>query len=254
MKGDIQDSLDNCINYASKRDISSEELETLKAVKNQLIVLVEKQIQVVTVSLNQQQQDETDAMKNILSAIFELNEAMTTSYAKTIKEQMKKQIYSGAVWEKREYLLVDGNGGMKSIVNALELSDEDKRNITLNIEAGVNTIIEQKIPEWINILQGIVMMYDSLEKKIKQPMQVIIDTMNSTVEENKDKLETVREQILQWYEISANFNGEVHEALENALIYMNDKEKSNIRLQENVFYDCFNKEVKAEYERVRNVK
>ena len=98
------------------------------------------------------------------------------------------------------------------------------------------------------------MMYDSLEKKIKQPMQVIIDTMNSTVEENKDKLETVREQILQWYEISANFNGEVHEALENALIYMNDKEKSNIRLQENIFYDCFNKEVKAEYERVRNVK
>ena len=254
LKGDIQDSLDNCINYASKRDISSEELEKLKAVKDQLIVLVEKQIQVVTVSLNQQQQDETDAMKNILSAIFELNEAMTTSYAETIQEQMKKQIYSGTVWEKREYLLVDGNGGMKSIVNALELSDEDKRNITLNIEAGVNTIIEQKIPEWINILQGIVMMYDSLEKKIKQPMQVIIDTMNSTVEENKDKLETVREQILQWYEISANFNGEVHEALENALIYMNDKEKSNIRLQENIFYDCFNKEVKAEYERVRNVK
>lgn len=254
LKDDIQDSLDNSINYASKRDISSEELETLKAVKDQLIVLVERQIQVVTVSLNQQQQDETDAMKNILSAIFELNEIMTTSYAKTIKEQMNKQMSSGVVFEDREYLLVDGNEGMKSIVNALELSDEDKRNITLNIEAGVNTIIEQKIPEWINILQGIVMMYDSLEKKIKQPMQVIIDTMNSTVEENKDKLETVREQILQWYEISANFNGEVHETLENALTYMNDKEKSNIRLQENIFYDCFNEEVKAEYERVRNVK
>ena len=136
----------------------------------------------------------------------------------------------------------------------MELSAEEKRNITLNIEAGVNTIIEQKIPEWINILQDIVMMYDSLEKKIKQPMQVIIDTMNSSVEENKDKLETVKEQILQWYEISADFNGEIHEALENALTYMDDKEKSNIRLQENIFYDCFNEEVKAEYERVRNVK
>lgn len=254
LKDDIQDSLDSCINYASKRDISPEELETLKAVKDQLIVLVEKQIQVVSVSLNQQQQDETDAMKNILSAIFELNEEMTTSYAKTIKEQMDKQMYSGAVWEGRQYLLVDGKGGMKSIVNTLELSAEEKRNITLNIEAGVNTIIEQKIPEWINILQDIVMMYDSLEKKIKQPMQVIIDTMNSSVEENKDKLETVKEQILQWYEISADFNGEIHEALENALTYMDDKEKSNIRLQENIFYDCFNKEVKAEYERVRNVK
>lgn len=254
LKDDIQDSLDSCINYASKRDISPEELETLKAVKDQLIVLVEKQIQVVSVSLNQQQQDETDAMKNILSAIFELNEEMTTSYAKTIKEQMDKQMYSGAVWEGRQYLLVDGKEGMKSIVNTLELSAEEKRNITLNIEAGVNTIIEQKIPEWINILQDIVMMYDSLEKKIKQPMQVIIDTMNSSVEENKDKLETVKEQILQWYEISADFNGEIHEALENALTYMDDKEKSNIRLQENIFYDCFNEEVKAEYERVRNVK
>lgn len=250
LKGDIGDSLEHTIATA-RINSSQTELKSLEAIKNQLIVLVEKQTEVVTLNLTQQQQDETDAMDSILSAILDLNTEMTGAYASAIKKQLFDRQSNGCIFSSREYLLIDGSNGMKAAVNVLQLSEEDTRNISLNIDANVSSILLHKIPLWFDSLQNIVLMYDALKTRLTRPMQEIIDVMTGKVEESELMLKTAKQEILNWCDICAGFNKEVCPSLETARIYMKDREESNLWLQKNIFYNCFDKEVETEYERIR---
>ena len=250
LKDDIRDSLERSI-ASAKISASSEELKQLEAVKDQLLVLVEKQIEVVTLNLTQQQQEETDAMDSILSAILNLNTEMTGTYAAAIRNELYDKLSHGFFFSSREYLQIDGPNGMKAAVNNLQLSEEDTRNLSVNIDANVSSILLQKIPLWINNLRSIVLMYTDLKTRLKKPIQEIIDVMTGKVEKSGLKLEAAKQEILNWYGICDRFNEEVRPSLKAARIYMEDKEDSNLWLQENVFYGCFDEEVKKEYEGIR---
>lgn len=251
VRDEIRQSMDDSIN-AAKESISAEELKALEAVKNQLLDLVEKQIEIVKINLEQHRQEETDVMNNVLSAISGLNKAMTEGYAKKVQSQLASKTSDGMIFKKRDYLLIDGPDGMKVAVYSLQLSQEDAQNLSLNLDSDVDTIIYQAICRWTDTLSGIAGMYFDLQHRLEKPLQETIDVMAGTVEDSQLKLEATKKQLLKWYEICHQFNEEVHPALEAARAQMKDREDSNLWLLENIFYKCFDKEVEEEYGRVRN--
>lgn len=251
VRDEIRQSMDDSIN-AAKESISAEELKALEAVKNQLLDLVEKQIEIVKINLEQHRQEETDVMNNVLSAISGLNKAMTEGYAKKVQSQLASKTSDGILFTKRDYLLIDGPDGMKMAVYSLQLSQEDAQNLSLNLDSDVDTIIYRAIGQWVDTLQGIALMYVDLQDRLGKPLQETIDVMTGTVEDSRLKLEATKKQLLKWYEICHQFNEEVHPVLEAARTQMKDREDSNLWLLENVFYKCFDKEVEEEYGRVRN--
>lgn len=251
LKEDIRVSLERSIE-AAKNNITPAEIKSLEAVKNELLVLVKKQIEVVTLNLAQQQQDEIDAMDGVLSAVLALNTEITGAYATAIKKQLSEKISNGFFFTTREYLLIDGDNGMRSAMNALQLSEEDTNNISLNLEANVSGILMSKISGWLQSLYIIAFMYDALGTRLKRPMQGIIDVMTGKIEESESKLNATKEEIWSWYGICDSFSREIRPFLEDARSYMKDKEDSNLWLQKNIFYGCFDKELEDEYERIRN--
>lgn len=250
VRDEIRQSMDDSIN-AAKGNISAEELKTLEAVRNQLLSLVEKQIEIVRINLEQHRQEETDAMNNVLSAISGLNKVMTEGYAKKVKSQLDSSKSDGMIFKKRDYLLIDGPDGMKTAVYSLQLSQEDAQNLSLNLGSDVDAIIYQAIGQWVLTLQGIAGMYVDLQNRLKKPLQETIDVMTGTVEDSRLKLEAAKKQLLKWYEICHQLNEDVHPALEAARTQMKDREDSNLWLLENIFYKCFDKEVEEEYARER---
>lgn len=251
VKDEIQQSMDNSIN-AAKESVSAEELKALEAVRDQLLDLVEKQMEIVRINLEQHRQEVTDVMNNVLSAISGLNKEMAEDYAKKVKSQLFRSRSEGMIFKKRDYLLIDGPDGMKVAVYSLQLSQEDAEHLSLNLDSGVDTIIYQAVGRWVDTLQEIAKMYVDLQDRLGKPLQETIDVMTGTVEDSRLKLEATKKQLLKWYEICHQFNEEVHPALEAARAQMKDLEDSNLWLLENIFYKCFDKEVEEEYGRVRN--
>ena len=250
VRDEIRQSMDDSIN-AAKKNISAEELKALEAVRDQLLDLVEKQIEIVRINLDQYRQEETDVMNNVLSAISGLNKAMTEGYAKKVQSQLASKISDGMIFKKRDYLLIDGPDGMKAAVYSLQLSQEDAQNLSLNLGSDVDAIIYQAISQWVLTLQGVAVMYVDLQDRLAKPLQETIDVMTGTVEDSRLKLEATKKQLLKWYEICHQFNEDVHPALEAARAQMKDREDSNLWLLENIFYKCFDKEVEEEYARER---
>ena len=113
VKDEIQQSMDNSIN-AAKESVSAEELKALEAVRDQLLDLVEKQMEIVRINLEQHRQEVTDVMNNVLSAISGLNKEMAEDYAKKVKSQLDSSKSVGMIFKKRDYLLIDGPDGMKA--------------------------------------------------------------------------------------------------------------------------------------------
>ena len=249
LKDDIRYSLDRSI--ASANNSTSEEIKLLEAVKDQLLVLVDKQIEVVSLNLAQQQQEETDAMDSILSAILNLNTEMTGTYAAAIRSELYDKQSNGFLFSSREYLQIDGADGMKAAINNLQLSEKDKQNLSMNLDANVNKLLLLTIPKWFNNLELIVLANKTLKTRLEKPIQEIIDVMTGKVEKSGLKLEAAKKKILNWYGTCDRFNEEVRPSLKAARIYMKDKEDSNLWLQKDIFYDCFDKETEDEYERIR---
>lgn len=239
LKDDIRMALENSIKKAEEENLGSDELEALRQLKEQLILFIEKQIEATKVNLKNQQKVETDAQHEIIEAIFDLNKEMTDQYADSIKEQLKNRISSGMFFSSKEYLLVDGPDGIKTSVKNLELTNEESENIQANIDAGVNVVIRDKLPNWINDLYDILYMYDVLIKQIEKPMSEMVDVMSNSAEENKRKLEQLNQTIKEWKEVGDVYKHGVQSYMRAAFGYMKDKEPGNLSLQEDVLYDCF---------------
>lgn len=239
LKDDIQEALENSIKKAEEQNLGSGELETLKQLKDQLILFVDKQTEATKENLNNQQKLESDAQYQIINAIFDLNEQMTDQYTDSIKQQLKNRISSGLFFSSREYLLIDGPDGMKTAVSNLDLTDEELGNIEANIEAGVNVIIRNKLPNWVDGLYDSLYMYNVLNNQIEKPMSEMVAVMSNSAEENKKKLVILNEKIREWRELGDAYKQGVQPYMRIAFRYMKDKEPGNLLLQENVLHGCF---------------
>lgn len=240
LKDDIRKSLEDSIKRAEEQNLGSDELKALKQLKDQLILFIDKQIEAIKENLNNQQKVETDAQHEIISAIFDLNKEMTDQYTNSIKEQLKSRISSGMFFSSKEYLLIDGTGGMKASVNNLDLTNEESGNIQANIDAGVNVVIRDKLPNWVNDLYDILYMYDVLIKQIEKPMSEMVNVMSNSAEENKRKLEKLNQTIKELREAGDAYKHGVQTYMRAAFIHMKDKEPGNLLLQEDVLHGCFN--------------
>ncbi len=251
LKKDIRESLNDSIMHAEKKGLSAEDIQILNALKEQLVVFVDKQIEVTSQDLKNQQDAETDAKHEVLGEIMDLNNMMTKQYAESISQQLTDKLSIGGFFESKEFLLIDGDSGMKSAINALNLGSEEKDNIKANIDAEVNTRLKIKLSNWIDDLYHILAMYGELVQQLEKPVSDMLASMSNSAEENRSKLETIEKQLIEWCKIGEDFRMAVQDSVKDAFDYMNDREPSNLLLQGNVLYGCFSKEVEQKYERIR---
>ena len=239
LEQETQRSLDNVIRQAELEKLSDEEIATLRTLKEQMVSFVEKQFDVVESQVDRQRDAETEAMNKIIAAIFQLNNTMLGQFVSATKGEMNKRLSQGGFFTNKEFILIDGSDGLKAAINGLALTAQEKDNITANIDAGVTAILQNEVPLWIDDLYGVIAIYEDLQVQVQTPLQDMINSMGQNAEENAAKAAAMRKKVDCWKEVAKALNEKVCSTMTEACTYVNDREPSNIRMQENICFDCF---------------
>lgn len=204
-----------------------------------MVSFVEKQFDVVESQVDRQRDAETEAMNKIIAAIFQLNNTMLGQFVSATKGEMNKRLSQGGFFTNKEFILIDGSDGLKAAINGLALTAQEKDNITANIDAGVTAILQNEVPLWIDDLYGVIAIYEDLQVQVQTPLQDMINSMGQNAEENAAKAAAMRKKVDCWKEVAKALNEKVCSTMTEACTYVNDREPSNIRMQENICFDCF---------------
>ena len=241
LEEEISRSLDAVIREAKRGNFTDKEIETLVLLKDQMLSFVGKQVEIVQEQCRQQQDSATDAMRNVVDAVLDLNRVMTSQFATATQSELKKRLSTGGFFTTKDYILIDGSNGLKTAVNELHLREDEKEIMRINLDSEVNSVIRDKIPNWIDDLNEITTIFQKLQEQLLKPMKDLTDSMGQSADDNAKKAEALWEKIQQWQSVVSEINQTICPALKEASILVNDREPVNINMQDDIFFGCFDR-------------
>ena len=197
-------------------------LSIYKSLGKTVVDLLEQKIQFAKTSAEQLKSDVIAAGKEVAEAMSKENDRMVDEFVSNITDSVKGKITNGSWFSSREYLEIDGDTGLKTVVDNIYLSDDEKDNIKLNIEAtGAGKIIN-KIGEWVDKAYSISQIYHDIRDKITELLkETDEDAFNSI-----DKLTKLRDEAKakaeKWESIFDVFAKDIQVDFNSAVDYMKD--------------------------------
>ena len=163
--------------YEQKCDGNEDIRRSLEALKKTLITYVNKQIDAIEDGMKSSQDELTDAGNQTVAAIIRFNTDIVEKYTDSVVSQVKNAIHGGIVFSSRDYLLIEGEGGMKELFEKLSLSQPDAEYIEREVrDIGVINITNH-LDKWIEDAKNRVQYpFNSLDKQIRK---LIRDTADS---------------------------------------------------------------------------
>lgn len=244
LQGGISDMLNAVINEVKEQKLPADEIKTLDQLKNQLITYVKNQLNIIQAKCLQQIKNKTDAQKKVVDAMLRLSRTMAKKFEDSVKSDLKNRTSKGGVFTAKEYILINGDGGLKSAIDSLRLETREKENIKMNLEAEVNSVVRNTIPNWLNDLNNIIDIFNALHLQLIKPTQNLISSLQQDAETTAKQAEDVRKKIEQWKALAQELNKGLLNADGNSILALscaqvNDREPDNLKLQKDVFFDCF---------------
>ncbi len=244
LQGGISDMLNAVINEVKEQKLPADEIKTLDQLKNQLITYVKNQLNIIQAKCLQQIKNKTDAQKKVVDAMLRLSRTMAKKFEDSVKSDLKNRTSKGGFFTAKEYILINGDGGLKSAIDSLRLETREKENIKMNLEAEVNSVVRNTIPNWLNDLNNIIDIFNALHLQLIKPTQNLISSLQQDAETTAKQAEDVRKKIEQWKALAQELNKGLLNADGNSILALscaqvNDREPANLNMQKDVFFDCF---------------
>ena len=244
LQGGISDMLNVVINEVKEQKLPADEIKTLDQLRNQLITYVKNQLNIVQAKCLQQMKNKTNAQQQVVDAMLGLSQRMARSFGYYVKDELKNRTFNSRIFTSREYIRIDGYDGLKSVIDSLHLKKSDEENIKMNLEAEVNSVVRNTIPNWLNDLNSIIVIFDELHLQLIKPTQNLINSLQQDAKTTAKQAEDVRKKIEQWKALAQELNKGLLDADGNSILALscaqvNDKEPANLNMQKDVFFDCF---------------
>lgn len=191
------------------------------------IVLLEEQAELSKTSINQ-------AETEVANSIISINSESVSTFSRSVVKEIKGALKPGGFFASKEYLKVDGNDGIKELINNLSFSSTDKQFMENSIKTTGITVILNNINAWYSEASlTIRSMFTELGDQVKKLMESTTKMLSKDVYENERNYENVVQQISVCERELIAFRKEVQPFFDLSLTITNNK--NQIGYQSDIF-------------------
>lgn len=219
LQGDYPEKLQTAFESYERNCNGDEDiLKPLEALKKTLITYVSKQIDAIEDSMKCSQEELTAAGNRAVNSIIRFNTDIVDKYTQSVTSQVKDAIHGGAIFSSRDYLLIDGPGGLKELFNNLSLSQADADYIGREVrDIGVINITNH-LDEWTEDARDRVQYpFRSLDKQVKNLIRDTADNLKEMADGSHNAGQEIRSLLESVNKSMNEFREEVQSAYDQAI-------------------------------------
>lgn len=159
LKKSIPSALDGYVAQYSKAENNNDRiLNTVRALRDALVEYMEQQIDIIEASMKVNESNLARAGNEIVANIMDLNSRIVSLYTNSILGDIRKAHSNGIWFTSREYIKINGTGGLKETFSNLTLSKDDRAYIEKEVEtigiAGISNNLDSWYQDTENIITG----------------------------------------------------------------------------------------------------
>lgn len=206
----------------------------IKSLSDSVVDYVEKQIALLEEQSELSKESINQAETDVANSIISINSESVSSFSRSVVKEIKGALKPGGIFASREYLKVDGNDGIKVVINGLSYSSTDKQYMENRIkETGLRTIHNNIMVWYSEASSAITSMFTDLGDQIKKLMDSTTRMLSQGVYENEHNYENVVNQISVCERELITFKKDVQPLFDLSLSITNDK--SQVGYQGDIF-------------------
>lgn len=209
-------------------------LDAINSLKNSVVQYVEQQIELAE-NNSEMSKDNIDAVgKEVANVIIQINTNSVNLYKSSVMREVKDSRKSGFIFKSRDYIPVDGNGGLKQLFTNLTLSSSDRVAIQNNINAVGLSRIYNNINVWYsNAATNIRTIFTALDDEISRLLDETVESLSGSAEENHNRYNETVILINICRKLLAEFRNEIQPMFDFSL--KNTNEKSLVKYEGDIF-------------------
>ena len=216
---DVINAIKNCTDEEDLSEIAS----IYKNLSENIVYLLENEINAAKLSCDYFRNEAIDLGDEIAGALSNENERILRQFEEFVIRSVKSKITQGKfLFSSREYIDIDGSDGVKNIIRNLALTDEEKGDIGLNIDAVMADKIKNKFTDWVDKSYEVVEMYIEISDKLTGLLKETNANITKSANERQKILEVLNDKISKWEEITNTFGASVQKEFEAAADYIKD--------------------------------
>lgn len=239
LKKDIFQSIRTAVDALKEQVNDPSLVKTFIKLQDQMLSFVDTQISVILAANSQQAQEVKQAQQDIVDAIFKVNSQMVQQYTRSVQNDLRSCINQGFWLSSRDYLMIDGENGIRDAVRSLDLNDSDSSNVKQNIKAAVNSLVENDLPQWTNQLFDTIKIYETLKNRVDVLIQEIKKAADAGQGEREKRCREILRKLAEWKTAANAYKKDVQPFMEQAFLSMNDQEPNNQALKDDILNGCF---------------
>lgn len=224
-------------NTKAKSQMSDAVVTAMTNMGDNLLTFVDKQLLAMSQNLNLQQEGIRDAGNAVVAQVMKQNTGMSGTFTSAIKDSIKNFIKKGFFFSKRDYLIIDGQSGLKEKIGTLSLTQEEKDNMEINIRIVGSREIVGKLNQWMDQAGEILDIYTDLGFQIKQLMDDTAKELTGTAGDNQSAYEDLLAEIAALQMEFYTFQQGVQKQFDEAVEYFHETEPNIVRMRGNVLID-----------------
>lgn len=225
LKKGLTNSIGACVvNARSEAGTNDDIARAMNDLGGELLEFVDKQLSAMNQNLAMQRDSIAGVGNSVVEQVMRQNSDMTGSFTGGIKNSLNTFMKNGILFSKRSYLMIDGSDGLKSKIQALALTQEEKNNMEVNIRSVGSTEIVNKLNAWIDETYEITNTYSELETQIKDLMNKTAEALSDTAGDNRSACEELLKQTAELREEFDVFRAGIRMQLAAAAAYFQESD------------------------------
>lgn len=230
---ELRDNVKNAVEKLAREGNDDNTAEAYKALGNTVIKLLDKKMEFAQENAERLTEDVINFGKNVAETMSKENDRMVDDFVSNVTGSVKNKIANGKLCSSREYIDLYGEYGVLSVINNTILTEDEKNNIRLNIEATGVRIILNKLGDWVEKAYRITAMYIDIQEKITSMFKETDENILDSAEKMKATRDESLEKAERWKSIFATFGKNIQKTYKDAVEYMDDttiseEQKTNI--------------------------
>ena len=209
-------------------------LNAVNLLKDSVVQYVEQQIEFAENNSGMSKDSIDTAGKEVANVIIQINTKSVNTYKSSVMNEVKSSRKSGAIFKSRDYIPVDGSGGLKELFLNLSLSPADTAKIQGEIQqVGIRQIYNNIDTWYVSAITTIREIFTALNGEIRRLLNETVESLSGSADENRKRHDEMIARIDVCHKMLSDFRKEVQPMFDLSL--KNTNEKSLVKYEGNIF-------------------
>lgn len=212
----IDDAIDS-LNVKGEK-LSDEYISPINQLKESIVHYLGTKADIIASRAKADQADLTKVGKEVAAQIISLNSETVSNVSKQVLSQVDNKIETGIFNTKKKLLPIDGDDGVKNVLNNLYISESSLKAIKNNIiTVGIESIKNNVNTWYVEANNNIQLMLETLKIDINTMINDTCEGLSGSAQENEAKHKIICDKIIELESVMEEFKASVQPTLKAAI-------------------------------------